>query len=307
VTRSLLCGIATGICVVAGLAATLAHSYWEPVCTATNAVGRRIVIGTQLNDAGLRYRRDNPADSNDDILESTAGRGPEAAWTPGSIRSCTLKLAASAIVSTAAFPLAALLVLLAWLTRAPAAIRPKRGTVFLSYNHADKDAVARLHETLKRQGIPVLIDSEWMVPGERIEAFIERALQRAGTVVSVVSRRSLLSAWVALETVHALERNRWTGRQFIACYLDDDFTDPACRVRLTDAIDQRLQHIQDLLAEHAGRRLDTRDLDEEKTRLYDLRNHLGVILAALKDSLCLDLRDPTFDESAKRLIAAIRR
>ena len=31
------------------------------------------------------------------------------------------------------------------------------------------------------------------------------------------------------------------------------------------------------------------DLNDEKTRLYNLRNGLGDILAALKDSLCLDV------------------
>ena len=49
------------------------------------------------------------------------------------------------------------------------------------------------------------------------------------------------------------------------------------------------------------------DLNQEKTRLYDLRNNLGNILARLKETLCLDLRDPQFEKSCSFLVAAINR
>ena len=83
----------------------------------------------------------------------------------------------------------------------------------------------------------------------------------------------------------------------------------ACRrltLNYTQQIDQRLRRIAELLPDCATRRIDTVDLNEEKTRLYDLRNSLGLILATLKDSLCLDVREDRFEDSAKRLVAAIR-
>jgi hypothetical protein len=309
VNRSVVCGIAAGACLAAGFAAYIAAGQYASVCTAIDASGRRLVIGTELNEAGRRYKLANPADTNNDILESLAGRGPEAAWTRESIASCTRRLAISNIARTVAFPLAGLFTLLAvlMLPRSKAPAPPKRGTVFLSYNHADADAAAKLRAALHSHSIPVLIDSEAIRPGERIRDFIERSLHDSETVLSLVSSRSLLSAWVALETIQALQRNQWIGgRQFIACYLDDAFFDPECRLTLTRQIDDRLRRIEQLLPEHAASRIDTRDLDEEKTRLYDLRNNLGLILETLKSTLCLDLRNDRFDESITRLITALR-
>jgi hypothetical protein len=40
--------------------------------------------------------------------------------------------------------------------------------------------------------------------------------------------------------------------------------------------------------------------------LYDLRNNLGHLLAVLRDTLCLDIREARFDASSKRLVATIR-
>ena len=185
--------------------------------------------------------------------------------------------------------------------------RRKGRVVLLSYSHEDVAVAARLHQFLKVEGISVLVDSESMTAGERIQDFIARAIQQADVVVSLVSRRSLLSAWVAMETIQSLQRNNFVeGRRFIACYLDDAFFAPECRLNYTQQIDERLQRIEELIPEYAARRIDTIDLNEEKTRLYDLRNGLWLILAALKDSLCLDVQDDRFEESGKRLIAAIR-
>ena len=91
--RRLLCGIAAGVCLAGGIAGVGVARYAESICTATNAAGQRVVIGTELNAAGQRYKGDNPTDDNNAILESLGGRGPEAAWTPQSIGRCQAALA----------------------------------------------------------------------------------------------------------------------------------------------------------------------------------------------------------------------
>jgi hypothetical protein len=305
VSKPLWCAL----CLIAGLAALVWARSVESVCIATNPLsGQRVVIGTERTEAALQNL---PGATDSELLESLADAPPETAWTPASIARCHARLTLSRAAWVAAFVLAAVFAAVA---RKPSTtpLRPKPGTVFLSYNHADAVTAARLRSALQSHHIPVLIDSENMAPGERIDAFIERSLRDSAVVVSIVSTSSLLSAWVALETIQTLNRNRWLdpqkpgGRKFIACYLDDAFFDPECRLHLTRQIDDRLGRIEELLPDYAARRLDTRDLDEEKSRLYDLRNHLGVILDTLKSTLCLDLRDPHFDESVRRLIATIR-
>ena len=55
------------------------------------------------------------------------------------------------------------------------------------------------------------------------------------------------------------------------------------------------------MPEYAEQRIDTEDLNAEKTRLYALRHNLGPILNRLKESLLLDARDDVLDESARRI------
>src|SRR5262249_47245947 len=109
------------------------------------------------------------------------------------------------------------------------------------------------------------------------------------------------------ETIGSINRNKW-GEEvvLIACYLDDQWFQPEFRLECTKKIDERLQRIEQLIPEYAAKKLDSSDLNEEKTRLYDLRNNLGTILAAFKDSLCLDIRDDLFEGSGRRLVSTIR-
>lgn len=307
-SRKLLCSIGCALSLTAAIAAFVVNRYVKSACTATNAAGQRVIIGTELNAAGQRYKRDNPSEDNDAILQSLGRYGPETAWTTASIARCRTLLEVSVVLWPAALVLALILGGVAVFSRSRApAVQRKPGQVFVSYNHDDAAVASKLCRVLKDEGIPVLIDSESMAPGERIQEFIARSIAQSDVVVSLVSSRSLLSAWVAMETISSLQRNQWVeGKRFVACYLDEDFLAPEFRLNCTRQIDERLRRIEELLPDYATRRIDTVDLNEEKSRLYELRNGLGQILATLKGSLCLDLREPGFNESTKRLVASIR-
>ncbi len=295
------------LCVAGGLGVFAALQWQMPECTAVNLSGERVVIGRQLTDAGAAYFKSNPGNDNNLALADLADGPPTLMWTPASIQSCRLTLAALGALWMPLLGIAALTGIKALDAAAvPAAAAPKQ-QIFLSYNHADSEAARRLCRYLTDHGLQVAIDTESMQPGERISGFIERSIRESDVVVSLVSNRSLLSAWVAMETIQTLSRNKWVNsRLFIACYLDDDFFKPEFRLESTKKIDERLKEIEQLIPEYAERKIDTIDLNDEKTRLYDLRNGLGTILAALKDSLCLDVRGESLEESGRRLVAAVR-
>ncbi|MFN0083799.1 MAG: toll/interleukin-1 receptor domain-containing protein [Blastocatellia bacterium] len=101
-------------------------------------------------------------------------------------------------------------------------MRAKR--VFISYNHNDSAAADRLRAALEADGRRVTIDRVAMRAGAGIQEFIEQSVREADVTLSIVSNRSLLSAWVAMESVLAFYSEK-LGREkaFIACYLDDDF------------------------------------------------------------------------------------
>jgi hypothetical protein len=300
--------IVTVACFAAALAALVVYKSNESSCTATNAAGQRVVIGTQFTELGLRYRRENPNDNNDQILEALGGRSADLAWTAGSIRRCQLILSVSAALWIPLFVVSAVATTAsvgsARRMRKPVRAKPR---VFVSYSHDDSAAAARLANLLRASNLDVVIDTDAMQPGERIPDFIDRSVRDCDAVVSVISNRSLLSAWVASETIKSFSRNKSTPEMiFVGCYLDEEWFKPEFRLECTRQIDERLQRIEQLLPDYAAQRIDSSDLNEEKTRLYSLRNNLGDILAVFRDTLCLDIRDERFEESGRRLVAAVR-
>lgn len=190
----------------------------------------------------------------------------------------------------------------------PAAGRPLSApAVFISYNHRDADVADRLKAALEKSGISVRIDKAAMEAGDNIREFIERSVRDTDVTLSVVSNHSLLSAWVALESIETLQLEKFRAdKRFIACYIDDDFFETDYRLKATKQIDAEIEKIDRLIPEYIARRIDTDDLNGQKSRLFDLRNNLGLILQRLRNSLCIDVREERFDENVARIVKAIK-
>ena len=209
--------------------------------------------------------------------------------------------------------------------RQPAAAAPTSAAlssarpVFISYNHQDADSAAVVRQALEEAGISVLIDSQAMAPGEDIGRFVRRCIATSRATVCLVSRSSLLSGWVAQETLLALSVQALddgaaaelaavtagcapTQRAFVALFLDEDFFAPTVRLALTETIDTRLSELDALRAQHAHRKLDSVDLDAEAARLHALRHGLGAVLQRLRQTLCLELCEPARVASLARLV-----
>jgi hypothetical protein len=190
-------------------------------------------------------------------------------------------------------------------TRVPAS--DSVATVFLSYAHVDRATAERLVAALRNRDVAVRIDGGAMTPGEDIRSFIGRAIRDTDATVCLVSSESLLSPWVAMEAVDTFAHEEWANqKKFIACYIDDGFLDIGFRIEATRRIDSSIEALEALIAEHGARRLDTNDLDDQKARLFELRNRLGGILQRLRGSLCLDVREPEFERSVARIVEALR-
>jgi len=179
-------------------------------------------------------------------------------------------------------------------------------TVFISYNHGDSEVAGRLKQVLEDNGIVVHIDQAIMEAGASIQEFIESSIRNTDVTLSVVSNRSLLSAWVALESIDTFYHEKFAGsKKFIACYLDTDFFSMDFRLNATRQIDAKIEEIDKLIPKHIASKIDTNDLNSQKSRLYKLRNNLGDILLRLRDSLSLDLRGEKFEESVTKIVNEI--
>ncbi|MBS1810268.1 MAG: toll/interleukin-1 receptor domain-containing protein [Acidobacteria bacterium] len=179
-------------------------------------------------------------------------------------------------------------------------------TVFISYNHGDSEVADKLKAALEKNGIVVRIDKAVMEPGEDIQGFIEDSIRETDATITIVSNRSLLSAWVALESVTTFYSEKFQcEKKFIACYIDEDFFKADFRIKATKQIDAKINEIDQLIPEYNAAKIDTNDLNSQKSRLYKLRTDLGEILKKLRESLAMDIRDSSFDKSIDKIVASI--
>jgi formylglycine-generating enzyme required for sulfatase activity len=179
-------------------------------------------------------------------------------------------------------------------------------TVFISYSSKDKETAAKVKTVLEANGIDVTIDSESLVPGRDIRAFIDKSIRETDVTLSIVSKNSLLSDWVALETVDSLMAERLLDKkQFIPCFIDEEFLKNECLTEATRLIDEMIANIDQEITTALSLRTDLTDLQSIRTRKLDLRHNLSKILNHLREKLTLDIREPLFDQNMRKIINAI--
>lgn len=179
--------------------------------------------------------------------------------------------------------------------------------IFLSYSHRDAQAALGVKQELERRGVRVRLDTEIMQAGQGIQAFILESIRATVATVWIVSEASLTSDWVACEIMMSLrDAELWRKRRLVACYLDEGFLDKTFRLRATAIIDQRIAEIDALVPQYVVSRIDTNDLNADKSRLFRLRNDLGTLLEHLRGSLCLDVRAGQAEANLGRLAKALR-
>lgn len=181
-----------------------------------------------------------------------------------------------------------------------------RKTVFISYNHNDVFVANRLKEKLHAEKIHVIIDNEQMQAGEDIKVFIESSLREAETVILIVSKQSLLSAWVAMEAVNSFQYEK-TGiqKKFIACYINNDFFDRRFADDALDYIEAEITDIQKLISARMNKNRSIRDLQNELARVTELRNSIDEIIRRLREKRCIDITGENLETNFQAILKAI--
>jgi len=75
----------------------------------------------------------------------------------------------------------------------------KKWDVFLSFSSRDRSKAAKIATDLKRAGITVWIDSDYVAPGDRVRDAIDWGIKYSRCVVVLISPSSLKSQWVLNE------------------------------------------------------------------------------------------------------------
>lgn len=204
-------------------------------------------------------------------------------------------------------PLEAFLIFSLWRAKKnaqPPVLEPR---AFISYNHGDSPTALKIKASLKQAGIPVILDQTDMEAGQDIHEFIQASIKRATAIVLLVSDRSLKSAWVGKESMDSLFlRNYLEDKKVIACYLEDHFFRDDYTLEAISEIDLGIRNVQEQIEKSHDAGIDTRDLNDKKSRLMGLRAGLDGIIGSLRGSLCLDVRGDHFEKSMERLVAAVK-
>ncbi|WP_020532902.1 toll/interleukin-1 receptor domain-containing protein [Flexithrix dorotheae] len=193
------------------------------------------------------------------------------------------------------------------LDKALALAKPKSEgkKVFISYNHQDKAMAGKVKEKLEDAGIEVTIDSEAMHAGEDIKSFIEKCVRENDITLSLISSNSLLSAWVAMESMLTFSGEKTSHKKFIPCAIDQSFFGRSFVDDALDYIEEEIVEIDKVIQKRMAKNRGFEDLQNERTRYNQLQHNLPEIIRKLKESLTVDISERNFDSGLEKVIKTI--
>ena len=181
----------------------------------------------------------------------------------------------------------------------------KKNKIFISYNHDDNDYAQRIKNSLEAENFEVIIDEDSMKTGQKIEQFIKQCINESAVTLSIVSENSLLSAWVAMETIYSTIEQDLRGRYFLPCKIDNIIFDRKFPDKAIDKIEQDLKEIDSIISDRISHNRGIEDLTDERTRFNRLKNELPTIIGNFKNSFCRDLSDSNYDKEIVKVIAEL--
>ncbi|MBD3228665.1 MAG: TIR domain-containing protein [Candidatus Lokiarchaeota archaeon] len=180
--------------------------------------------------------------------------------------------------------------------------------VFISYNHKDKEFVLKLKKRLEERNIRITIDIETMEFGEEIMSFIDKSMKETDFTISIVSKNSLRSAWVIVEALETLMYEKVEKKtKFVPLFIDKSFFNTMTQNEIVEEVEKSIKEINEETIKLSNKFLQTKNLDEKRAQLIDVRYNIDKILSKLNSSLVADFSsDDKFNENLPKLIEQIK-
>lgn len=187
-----------------------------------------------------------------------------------------------------------------------AIVQNGRKKIFLSYNHKDKVIANAIKLELEKFGLEITIDSENMFAGDDIKNFIEESIKHTNVTLSLVSSNSLMSAWVAMESINTIYAQKVVEKQFIATFIDSAFFKRDFVDKALNKIDKEIEKIKKLINTRLAKNRNITDLQTELERYNDLNHNLPKIIQRLKDSLSVNITGENFQSGIIKIVQSIK-
>ena len=172
-------------------------------------------------------------------------------------------------------------------------------TIFISYNHKDKEIVEKICLRLTKEGFDLIIDKEDNLVGNRIEDFILRSVNAATYTLCIISENSLLSSWVAKEAIESLKKKKGFLKP---CFIDESFFDVSFVNKAAKLIDFNIEEVNKEYNFRLQEKLGIEDLNSFRARLLHLRNNIDSIVGHFRDVFSLDLTSLNFNKNLNKLV-----
>jgi TIR domain len=180
-------------------------------------------------------------------------------------------------------------------------------TIFISYNHEDVAIAKKIQKKFEAAGFKVIRDEENIEEGEKIADFIKRSILQSKFTLSIISKNSLQSAWVSVETIMTAYSEILLQRKFLPVYIDNDFLDIHFVPNTTDKIDKEMREVRRLMNKQLNKDRGTQDLHERWNSLRKLKENLSEFVAKLRELKCTNLSGTTFSRGMEKLINQIKK
>lgn len=177
--------------------------------------------------------------------------------------------------------------------------------VFISYSHKDKLITDKIKKILVNEGFDVIIDIDDLQTGTNIKEFINNSIEESDITLTIISKNSISSSWVAIETLTSLYTNNIVGRKLFPCVYDQEFFKSNFVDEIYDVLDMKIEELITRINQRNAKKRAAVDLDNEKNRLQALHGNLPYIVDDIRNMGCIDFYS-NFDTAKDKLIADLR-
>jgi len=179
-------------------------------------------------------------------------------------------------------------------------------SIFISYNHGDREAVDNIESFLEGKGLRVIRDIEDMHAGESIQAFIQRVMREEGIILSVVSGNSMRSGWIGVENDLSFYSSLFGGRQLIPVMLDREVFKDGFIYSVVEEIDLKLQALDAETKKRKKLHIQDHDLIPKRQRLEGLRQNLPKIVSRLQEVYTVDISGNNFESGMAKVERTVK-
>lgn len=179
--------------------------------------------------------------------------------------------------------------------------------VFISYSNKDSDIVKKVTDYLQDNHYDYFVDVITMVPGEVIETTITKEIIERDHFVILLSRNSLQSAWVCLESVVSKAKEIGGNGWAIPLRVDDCLDDFKFLVDVQERIKANIAEMEKHIARSKKYSSDHKFIDTERQRQVEFMNNYSSMIDRYRNMAGINIMGDHFEEGMRKLMAVIQK